>query len=108
MPRMSTTNGARGTPEQPRFEPEIIPPDHTTGGAFRNERAGDAANENVFVFIDERGGMRRIHVGRPSPFSILLAFLVGGAVLAGLLLLTFSVVVVLLPIIAIAAAALIG
>jgi hypothetical protein len=98
---MSYHDRMRDAPEQPRFEPEIIPPDAA------GPRPG-ADRDGVFVFIDERGGARRMRVGKPGPFSFILAFMIAGLALAGILLLAFSVLVVLVPVIAIAAAALIA
>jgi hypothetical protein len=99
---MSYDDRSRGTPEQPRFEPEIIPPDR--GG----DRAAGTGDDGAFVFIDQHGRARRIHVGRPSPFSFLLAFVIGGFVLAGILLLAFGIVIFVVPAIAIAVAGLIA
>ncbi|MBX6424604.1 MAG: hypothetical protein IRZ09_01565 [Variibacter sp.] len=90
---------ARGAPERPRAEPEIIPPDRARG---RPEGDG------LFVFVEDREGVRRIHVARPGPLSFILAFVVAGLALAAILLVAFGVVVVLVPVIALAAAALLG
>jgi hypothetical protein len=97
---MSYDDRWRGAPEHPRSEPEIIPPD----------RAGarPGSQDGVFVFIDERGGTRRMHVGRPSPFSFVLAFVIAGLVVAGILLLAFGVIVIVVPVVAVAAVALIA
>lgn len=91
----------RGRPERPRSEPEIIPPD-------RSDPHPGVEDDGLFVFVDQRGRARRMHVARPSPFSLILAFLIAGLVLAGILLLVFGVIVVLVPAIAITAAALIA
>jgi Flp pilus assembly protein TadB len=79
-------------PEQPRSEPEIIPPgldEHS-----RRELAG------IWVRIDERDGVRRVVITQPGPTAIVLGLLVlcliaGIAVLvvAGLLLLWIPVVI---------------
>jgi hypothetical protein len=95
---MSDEDHARGTPEWPRSEPEIIPP----------ERGGARGSDGVFVFIDERGGARRMHVARPGPFSFVLAFVLAGLAFAGILLLAFGLVVIVVPAIAVIALALIG
>jgi hypothetical protein len=98
---MSYHDRQHGEPEQPRFEPEIIPPD--AAGPRRGGR-----DDGVFVFIDEPGGSRRMRFARPGPFSFVLAFLIAGLALAGILLLAFSMLVVLVPVIALAAAGLIA
>jgi hypothetical protein len=90
-----------GEPERPRFEPEIIPPE-------RGDARSGAGQDDVFVYVDSRGGTRRVHIGRPSPFSIILAFLIGGLILAGILFVAFSAVVVLVPVIAVAVAGLVA
>jgi hypothetical protein len=97
---MSIDDRTRPAAEQPRSEPEIIPPDHA-GGRQRSD-------DDLFVFVDQRGGTHRVHVARPSPFSFILAFLIGGLILAGILLIAFSAVVVLVPVIAVAVAGLVA
>lgn len=81
-------------PEQPRSEPEIIPPGHTHDPfAPRARESADA-----FVFTDALGRSHPIRARRISPFAA-FAILFGIITLAGLvLLLVVSAVLVWIPI----------
>jgi hypothetical protein len=88
-------------PEQPRSEPEIIPP---------GEREDFAPSSRVWIRINgERGGYRA-YIARPGPFSIILALLVIGLVAAVVLVFLLGVVLIWIPvaIVLIAAAVLSG
>src|SRR4051812_21464471 len=78
-------------PEQPRSEPEIIPPDAMQAHLRTRERA--------WVFVDRAGRTRRINVAASGPFSIILALLIAGFVAAVVLLLLLGMIVVWVPII---------
>ncbi len=67
--------------EEPRSEPEIIPPDR---GGKRPPRGGS----RVWISID-RGDGRRTYVKQPGPFTIVLA-------IVGLILVVAVVVMLLL------------
>jgi CHASE2 domain-containing sensor protein len=76
-------------PEQPRSEPEIIPPNH--GGAGR----GDG-----YVWVSTgQGGTQRIYMARPGPFSVIVALLIAGLVLAALVLLLLGFALFFIPVI---------
>jgi hypothetical protein len=75
-------------PEQPRAEPEIIPP----GRAGRRERA-------AFVSVDERDGIRRVYVARPGPFTIMLALAILGLIGLVMLIVLLSVALVWIPVV---------
>ena len=77
-------------PEVPRSEPEIIPPERNGG----RKRAG-----NVWIRIDERDGIRRVHIAQPSPFSIVVGLVVAGLIVAGLFLLLAGLILVWIPVI---------
>src|SRR4051812_12113081 len=78
-------------PENPRAEPEIIPP------ARSEARFG--ARERVWVFVDRGGATRRVSVSAPGPFAIILALLIAGFVAAAVLLLLLGMIVVWIPIV---------
>ena len=68
--------------EQPRFEPEIIPPGGESGG-----RTAD--NANVFIFTDRQGRTHRVNVAAPRPLTVLLVlalFVLVSSVILALLL----------------------
>jgi hypothetical protein len=83
------------TPERPRSEPEIIPP-----GADGRSRGP----ETIWFRVEERDGVRRVHLARPGLSSIILGLLIVGLiaavvvlvvlVLAGLVLFWIPVLVV--------------
>lgn len=91
-------SGHGTTAEQPRFEPEIIPP---------GQSGPSGARERMFVFTQTSDGMRRARVATPGPFTIVL-ILLAVALAAGLLLaLVIGAALVIIPILAIVLAALI-
>jgi len=86
------TDKQRPPVERPRVEPEILPP---------NARARQRSFDSMFVRVEEGDdGIRRIHVKRPGPFTIILILLAAGAtgalffvLLAGLMLLWIPLVI---------------
>ena len=72
-------------PEQPRSEPEIIPPH----GGDRGRR--------VWVSVEDHAGTHRIYVTRPGPLSIILALVVAGLVLAAIVLVLLGAVLIWIP-----------
>jgi hypothetical protein len=82
-------------PEQPRSEPEIIPPG-------RNERRGE-----TYVWTAGDGATYRVHVARPSPFAIILVLVVAALALAAIVLLLLGLVLVWIPVAVLVVAALI-
>jgi len=87
---MSKDPNPRRPPEQPRVEPEILPPGHDgrpprgTGG--------------IFVRIEERDGVRRVYVARPGLPAIILGLLVIGLIAAIVFLVLASVALVWIPV----------
>jgi len=80
-------------PERPRPEPEIIPPGRS--------RAEQGSFDSIWIRVDDEGGTRRVHIARPGPFSIVLALLVIGLVVAVVFLLLAGLVLVWIPIVVI-------
>lgn len=78
--------------EQPRFEPEIIPP---------NARPQQPGFDSLFIRVEEGDdGIRRVHLKKPGPFTIILILLAAGTLgalffvlLAGLMLLWLPLVI---------------
>jgi len=87
----------RDRPERPRSEPEIIPP--SRGG-------GREGASRIWISVDE-SGRERIYVARPGPFSIILALLFTGIVIAAVVLVLLGVVLFWIPVAIIIVAALI-
>ena len=82
--------------ERPRVEPEIIPPNASSS------RGGTRGGfESIFVRVEESDdGIRRIHLKKPGPFTIIGLLLAAGVavalffvVLAGLVLLWIPLVI---------------
>lgn len=74
--------------EQPRVEPEIIPP----GEDMRRQRGGF---ESVFVHVEEGpDGIRRVQLKKPGPFTIVL-ILLGIGLAVGLFFVVLSALVLL-------------
>jgi TM2 domain-containing membrane protein YozV len=96
MPAMSDDRFSH-RPEQPRSEPEIIPPEH-------DQRRGDGP---VWVSVDQFGGTHRIYVGRPRPFTILAVLFLAGLILAAIVLLLAGLVLFWIPVAVLIVAALI-
>ena len=80
----------RNQPEQPRVEPEIIPPDRT----------GRNSPRNSYGFTETRG-MHRIYVTRMGPFGIALLLLAIAAVATIVMIAVLSTVLIWIPIVAI-------
>ncbi len=80
-------------PEQPRVEPEIIPPDR--------DGRGRSGPEGVFFRFDERDGVRRVFVARPGWPTILLGLLATGVIAALVLLLLAGLVLIWVPLLVI-------
>jgi len=98
MLSMSDDQSSR-RPEQPRSEPEIIPPDR---GERRGRGGGDAY---VWTSFDDHG-THRIYVARPGPFSIIVALILGGLLLAAIVLLLAGLVLFWIPVVVLVVAAL--
>jgi hypothetical protein len=79
----------RNPPEQPRVEPEIIPPDRSSG----------YSPWSPYGFTETRG--TRIHVTRVGPFGIALLMLVIAAVATIIMVAILGAVLIWIPIIAV-------
>jgi hypothetical protein len=80
----------RNPPEQPRVEPEIIPPD----------RSGRQAPWSPYGFTDTRGTYR-IRVTRVGPFGIALLMLAIAAVVTIVMIAVLGAVLIWIPIVAV-------
>ena len=81
----------RSTPpsQEPRTEPEIIPPGRADGGSARDAHA----------YVDVRG-VHRIYVARLGPFRILLLALVIAFIVAVILFVLLGAALILIPVVA--------
>jgi hypothetical protein len=82
----------RTTPEQPRVEPEIIPPD-------RNQRR---SGWQPYGYSGPRG-TRRIYIARLGPFGFALLMLTLSALVAVILIFVLGAVLIWIPILALLA-----
>lgn len=77
-------------PEQPRVEPEIIPP---------GEDARARANaERIFMQFNSGSGFHRVYIARPGLPSIILTVLILGVILAVIFLVLAGIVFLWIPI----------
>ncbi len=77
--------------EEPRSEPEIIPPDHAGRGSAH-------ASSRARVFVD-RHGTERIYVATPGPLGIILVALTAGILSAVLLILLLGAFLIWVPLV---------
>jgi hypothetical protein len=78
--------------EQPRYEPEIIPP----GEDMRRRRGF----ESIFIHVEEGpDGIRRMSLKRPGPFTIALILLGVGLVVALFFVVLSALVLLWIPIV---------
>jgi len=82
------------TPERPRFEPEIIPPDHDGRGYDRRYSPWDGS-----VFGASRG-THRVFVTRLGPLSLVMAMLALAAIIAVVMIAFVGALLVWIPLIA--------
>jgi hypothetical protein len=113
-----TDEPSKRTPESPRNEPEIIPPggdgspwaqagwppDPARAAFGEDARAQDSA---VFITVDEEGRTRYRTFTPPGPFTIGLVIALVGLVGAAILLLALGFILFLIPVLAVAVAALV-
>lgn len=84
-------------PEQPRVEPEIIPPDRDGGqGNWRRTPYTPWRGSG----FDEIHGTHRVFVGRIGPFGIALLLLAIAAVIAIILIAVLGAVLIWIPVVA--------
>jgi len=81
----------RASPERPRVEPEIIPPD----------RSGHYSPWSSDPFTTTRG-TQRLYITRVGPFGIALLLLAFAAVAAIILIAVLGAVLIWIPIVAVA------
>ena len=98
MTRDPNTGRSDSPPEQPRYEPEIIPP-----GRDAHAGRGDGY---VWVSTGGQDGARRIYMARPGPFSIIVALLLAALVLTAIVLLLLGFALFLIPVVVFVIAAL--
>jgi hypothetical protein len=83
-------------PEQPRAEPEIIPPDR----AHENRAHETSRRETSAIWISMGpGGTQRIQFGKPKLSSMLLLALVVAFVMAVVFVVLFGVVLIFIPLV---------
>jgi hypothetical protein len=116
---MSDHPSDRLPPEKPRSEPEIIPPGYGDESPWSRDTAwpdaaraaleGDTSSHGsgVFISVDEQGRTRYRTFTPPGPFTIGVVLALLGLVGATILLLAFGLVLFLIPVVAIAVAALV-
>ena len=88
---MSSDQNPDRNPERPRVEPEIIPP-------VREERA-PRGPAGIWMRVDERDGVRRVYIARPSLPSIILGLLIVGLIAAAVFLVLAGLVLLWIPIV---------
>lgn len=97
-----------GRPEQPRAEPEIIPPGAPDpvrpGGARASEVGPEGFPGAVFITVDEQGRTRYTKIEPPGPFAVAIGMLVIGGIVAAILLVALGLVLFWVPVIVIAVA----
>jgi hypothetical protein len=86
---MSERDPRDSEPEQPRHEPEIIPPG----------QRGRRDSSHIFVSIDEHGGTRRLFMARPGPFTTILVLAVIGLIGLVALIVLLSVALIWIPVV---------
>lgn len=86
-------------PEQPRAEPEIIPPDRDGGSGNWRRTPYNPWRGSRF---EEIHGTHRVYVGRVGPFGIALLLLAIAAVIAIILIAVVGAVLIWIPVIAVA------
>src|SRR5689334_25113086 len=84
----------RDRPEQPRSEPEIIPPSRRESGRDPNSR--------VWVWVADQDGMRRANLRMPGPLTIVLVLALVAIIAFGILIVALGAVLIWLPIVVLA------
>lgn len=77
--------------EEPRSEPEIIPPDHTS-------RRSAHTSSQPRLYVDSHG-TERIYIATPGPLGIILVGLVAGILSAVLLILLLGAFLIWVPLV---------
>jgi hypothetical protein len=97
MPRKSDK------PEQPRVEPEIIPPDHARQGADWRQPTWQSTRRPYGP--GQAGGSYRVYVGRVGPFGVAMLALAFALLAAVIVFAIIGAVLFWIPIILLAVAA---
>jgi hypothetical protein len=88
------TDNQKPRVERPRAEPEIIPP---------HARSRQRGFDSVFMRVEEGDdGIRRVTLKRPGTFTVVLILLAAGALAALLFLLLAGLMLLWIPLIALA------
>jgi hypothetical protein len=82
-------------PEQPRTEPEIIPPDRAQE-TMRQTSRGEASA--IWISMGP-GGTQRVRFGKPKLSSLLLLALVAAFVMAVVIVVLFGAVLIFVPLV---------
>ena len=77
--------------EEPRSEPEIIPPDHAS-------RRSAHASSRARVFVDSRG-TERIFIATPGPLGVILVALTAGILSVVLLIFLLGAFLIWVPLV---------
>lgn len=102
-----TNRPADPPPEAPRSEPEILPPERRDPSWTERHAQAHERGSGVFISVDEHGHTRYTTFKPPGPFTIWLALIVIGLIGAAILMLALGFVLFLIPVVAIAIAALV-
>lgn len=78
----------RPVPQNPRSEPEIIPPGQTGGRA-----------RGVWVTVNDQAGEHRVYVAQPGPFTIILVLAIIGLIAAVALIVLLSLALIWIPLV---------
>jgi hypothetical protein len=89
--------GSEPAPEQPRTEPEIIPPGYR----------GQPPDGGVFIYVDEHGNTRRATFKAPGPFAIIVVLMIVGLIAAIALVALLGLVLIWIPVVVVMIAALV-
>jgi hypothetical protein len=87
-------NGRPRNWQEPRSEPEIIPPD-----------AGNDRARRIFIATAGPDGTRRVYIATPGLFTIVLALAILGLIAAVMLIVLLSVALIWIPVVIVLIAA---
>ncbi len=76
----------RSQGEEPRSEPEIIPPGNAERGAPRTR-----------IFVDTHSS-ERVYIGKPSPLGLILVVLIAGLLSVAMVVLLLGAILFVLPV----------
>jgi hypothetical protein len=96
------TERSNDQPEQPRSEPEIIPPGYDVRGQDVRDPGGRGRGAGRHGPLGDTGpgaSFERVYVFRPRPLNALFAVLALGAVAAALVVFLLGAVLIALPVV---------